>query len=139
MLNGECFQDLEVCEIKFARVRSVLYRYSRYRYGCRAEVTEVSGTGIDVVPKLPNCPVPALMLYRTTEVSTTGMKVCIGGTGMVIVPNLPKCPVPVFMSYRTYTEDSGTGIDVVPVPVPCIDLGTYTRSIRTEHIISGIL
>ena len=32
------------------RVCSVRYRYSRYRCGCRTELTEVSGTGIDVVP-----------------------------------------------------------------------------------------
>ena len=34
----------------------------RYRCGCH---TEVSGTGIDVVPNLPNCPVPVLMSYRS--------------------------------------------------------------------------
>ena len=49
---------------KIARVCSVRYRYSRYRYGCRTELIEVSGTGIDVVPNLPKCPVPVLMLYR---------------------------------------------------------------------------
>ena len=48
-----------------ARVCSVPYRYSRYRYGCRTELTEVSGTGIDVVPNLPKCLVPVLMSYRT--------------------------------------------------------------------------
>ena len=122
---------------------SIRYRYSRYRYICHTELTEVSGTGIDVVPNLPKCPVPVLMLYRTyrsvryryeslyryrryrypyraelTEVS---------GTGIDVVPNLPKCPVPVLLSYRTYrsvwyrylcrtelTEESGIGIDVVP-------------------------
>ena len=49
----------------FSEVCSVRYRYSRYRYGCRTEVTEMSGTGIDVAPNLPKCPVPVLMLYRT--------------------------------------------------------------------------
>ena len=106
-----------------------LYRYRRYRYPCRTELTEVSGTGIDVVPNLLKCPVTVLMLYRSyrsvryryeslyryrryrypyrtelTEVSDTGMKVCTGtsGTGIHIVPNLPKCPVPVLMSHRSY-------------------------------------
>ena len=94
------------------------YRSVRYRYWCRTEVTEASGTGIDIVPNLPTCSVPVLMLYRTyrsvryrywcctelTEVSGTGMNVCTGtdGTGIHVVPNLPKCPVPVLMSYRTY-------------------------------------
>ena len=52
------------------------YRSVRYRYLCRTELTEVSGTG---------------------------MKVCTGtgDTGIHIVRNLPKCPVPVLMSYRS--------------------------------------
>ena len=138
---------------------SVRYRYARYRYGF-TKLTEVSGTGIDVVPKLPKCPVPVLMLYRTyrsvryryeglyryrryqypyrtelTEVSGTGIDV-VPNLCIDVVPNLPKCPVPVLM-YRTYrsvryrywcrtelTEVSGTGIDVVPnlskCPVPVL-------------------
>ena len=50
------------------------------------ELTQVSGTGIDVVPKLPK-----------------GMKVCtgFGGTGIHIVRKLPKCPLPVLKSYRS--------------------------------------
>ena len=74
----------------------------RYRCGCH---TEVSGTGIDVVPNLPNCPVPVLMLYRTyrsvryrygcrTELTE------VFGAGIDIAPNLPKCPVPVLTSDR---------------------------------------
>ena len=35
-----------------------LYRYRRYRYPYRTELSKVSGTGISVVPNLPNCPVP---------------------------------------------------------------------------------
>ena len=47
-----------------------LYRYRRYRYPCRTELTEVSGTVIDVIPNLPKCPVPVipavcLGAYRT--------------------------------------------------------------------------
>ena len=42
-----------------------MYRYRRYRYPYRTELTEVSGTGVDVVPKLPKCPLPVLMSYRT--------------------------------------------------------------------------
>ena len=102
-----------------------LHRYRRYRYPCRTELIEVSGTGADVVPNLPKCPVPVLMLYRLskcpvpvwmsyrnyrsvryqlTEVSGAGMKVCTGtgGTGIHVVPNLPKCPVPILMSCRAY-------------------------------------
>ena len=53
--------------LKIPRVCSVRYRYSRYRYGCRTELTEVSGTGIDVAPNLPKGPVPVLMLYRNYQ------------------------------------------------------------------------
>ena len=53
-----------------------LYRYRRYRYPCRTEITEVSGTGIEVAPKWPKCPVtvwkpvpvpavPVSMSYRS--------------------------------------------------------------------------
>ena len=102
----------------FSRVFSVRYRCSRCRYGCRTEVTEVSGTGIDAVPKLPKYPEPVLMLYRNyrsvryryeslyryrryrypCRTGLTG----VTGTGIDVAPNLPKCPVPVLMSYRTY-------------------------------------
>ena len=46
-----------------------LYRYRRYRYPCRTELTEVSGNGIDVAPNLPKCPVPVLMyrFYRSVR------------------------------------------------------------------------
>ena len=50
-------------------------RYARYRFGCRTELTEVSGTGIDAVPNLQNCPVPVFMLYQLTEVSGTSINV----------------------------------------------------------------
>ena len=56
---------------KVSRVCSVRYRYSRYRYGCHTELTELSGTGIDVT--------------ELTELSGTGID----------VPKLPQCPVPV--------------------------------------------
>ena len=89
-------------------VCSVRFRCSRCRYGCRTELTKVSGTGIDVVPNLPN------------EVSGTGID----------VPKLPKCPVPIRTSvpYRRYpypyrterTKVSGTGIDVVPNLPKCL-------------------
>ena len=67
----------------FFRVCSVRYRYSRYRYGYRTELTEVTGSGIDV-PNLPKCPVPVL-LYRTY----------LSVRYRYYVPNLPKCPVSV--------------------------------------------
>ena len=122
-----------------ARVCSIRYRrYSRYPHGCSTELTEVSGTGIDVVPKLPKYPVPVLMLYRNGRSvryqyeslyryrryrypCRTGL-IEESGIGIDLVPNLPKCPVTVLMSYRTYrsvryrywcctelTEVSGTG------------------------------
>ena len=36
------------------------YRSIRYRCACRTELTEVSGTGTDVVPNLMKCPVPVI-------------------------------------------------------------------------------
>ena len=42
-----------------------LYRYRWYRYPCRTELTEVSGTGIDVVPNLPKYPVPVIPAVYT--------------------------------------------------------------------------
>ena len=48
---------------------------------CFTERSEVSGTGIDVVP----IPVPAPVQ-----------------TGIEVVPNSPKCLVPILMSYRIY-------------------------------------
>ena len=114
------------------------YQSVRYRYWCCTEVTEVSGTGIDVVPNLPECLVPVLMLYRNYWSIWYGIDV---------VPNTPRCPVPVWksgpvpavpvsISYRSYrsvryrywcrtevTEVSVTGIEVVsnlpkrPAPV----------------------
>ena len=105
------------------------YQIARYRYWCRTELTEVSGTGIDmpifsgtgmkvctgtggtgvhIVPKLSKCPVPVLLLYRTTR-SVRYRYWCrtelteVSDTGIIdFVPNLPKCPLPVLMSYRTY-------------------------------------
>ena len=69
--------------------------------------TGTGGTGIDVVPNLPKCPVPVLMSYRTYR--SVHYRYCcrtelteVSGAGIEVVPNLPKCPVPVLMSYRTY-------------------------------------
>ena len=97
-------------------------RCVRYRVDIvkNLKVTEVSNTGIDVVPmqvpspvqtSIPVPDVPVLMLYRTcrsvpcrywcctenTEVHGIGMKVCTGtgGIGIYIVSNLPRRPVPV--------------------------------------------
>ena len=113
--NGKTSMVLRTVRNK-SRVCSVRNPHSRYRYGFRTELTEVSGTGIHVVPNLPKCPVPALMyrnyrsvryryesLYRyrqyrypcRTEVTE------VSGTG-IDVPNLSKCPVLVLMSYRIY-------------------------------------
>ena len=48
--------------------------YGTYR-GVRYRLTEVSGTGIDVVPNLPKCPVPVFTSYQLAEVSGTGIDV----------------------------------------------------------------
>ena len=50
-----------------------------------AELSEVCGTGIDVVP------IPDTGTNSGTDV-----------LGIDVVPNLPKCSVPVLMSYRTF-------------------------------------
>ena len=50
---------------KSQRVWSVRYRYARYRYCYRTELTEVSGIGIDVVPNLPKRPVPVISAVYT--------------------------------------------------------------------------
>ena len=42
-----------------------IYTGSRAMFGEHTELTEVSGTGIEVVPKLPKCPVPVLMWFRS--------------------------------------------------------------------------
>ena len=104
-------------KLYIARVCSVRYRYSRYRYGCRTEITEVSGTGIDVVPNLPKCLVPVLMYrnylsvrhryeslyrYRRYRYPCRAELTEVYGTGIDVVPNLPNCPIPVLMTYRTY-------------------------------------
>ena len=82
---------------------SVRYRYSRYRYECRTELTEVSGTSIDVVPKLPRCRYryESLYRYRRCRYPCRTELTEVSGTDIDVVPNLPKCPIPVWMSYRT--------------------------------------
>ena len=118
-----------------------LYRFRRYRYPCRTELTEVSGTGIDVVPNLPRCPVPVLMSYRTCR----GVRYrhrCL--------TELTEVSVPVLVSYRTYrsvryrclcryelTEVCSTGIDVpnlpkCPIAVLRMSYRTY-RSVRYRY------
>ena len=117
------------------------YRYRRYGYWCRTELTEVSSTGIDV-PNLPKYPVPVLISYWTYRSVQYRYWCCtelneVSRTGIDAVSNLPKYPVPVLILYRTYrsirylyeslyryrryrywcrtkrTEASSTGIDIV--------------------------
>ena len=76
--------------------QGVFGRY-RYRYGCRYEVTEVSGTGIDAVPKLLKYPVP-MHQYRRYRYPFRTVLTEVSGTGIDVVTTLPKCPVPVLMS-----------------------------------------
>ena len=59
----------------------------------------MSGTGIDAVPNLPECPVP---VWKSVPVPAVPVLAEVSGTGIDEVPNLPNCPVPVLMSYRTY-------------------------------------
>ena len=116
--------------------------YARYRYEHRTERTELLGTGMYIVPNVPNFSVPVWRSYRTyrtsryrygdrterTERLGTGTDCCTGttGTGTNCVPNVPNFPVPVRTSYRTYrsprygyehhtegTELLGTGIPEV--------------------------
>ena len=51
------------------------YRSVRYRYWCRAERTEASGTCTDVVPNLPKCPVSVIPAEYTAGMPryTVGM------------------------------------------------------------------
>ena len=130
------------------------YRRVRYRYWCRTELTEVSGTGIDV-PKLPKCtvpvwksvPVPAAPVsisyrsYRSvryrywchTELSE------VYGADIDVVPKLPKCLVLVLTKVcRTeLTEVSGTDVDVVPnlpkYPVPVLMSYRTYRSVLYRY------
>ena len=107
-------------ETKIARVCSV-----RYRYGCRTELTEVSCTGIDVVPNIPKCTVPVLMYrnYRSVRYRYPYTELTdVSGTGMDFVPTLPKCPVPVLMS---------PNLPKCPVPV-LMPYRTY-RSVRYRY------
>ena len=53
------------------------YRSIRYRYWCRTELTEVSGTGIDVVPNLPKCPVPVIPAVCLGTYSTEYTQLCM--------------------------------------------------------------
>ena len=80
--------------IYIPRVCSVWYRYSRYRYGCRTELTEVSGTGIEVVPNFTEVFGPGLG-------DVPNLPKCPAPVRKYIVPNLPNFLVPVLMSYRT--------------------------------------
>ena len=52
------------------RVYSVRYIGSRDIFGGITELTEVSGTGIEVVPNLPKCWVPVSSPYRTLPESS---------------------------------------------------------------------
>ena len=143
----------------YPRVCSVRYRYCRYRYGCHTELTEVSGTGIDVVPNLPKCPVPVLMYrnyqsilyryeslyrYRRYRYPRLTELTEVSGDGIDVVPKLPKCPVPVLMSFRTcrsvryryscrteLTEVSGTGIHVPNLPKCPVPVLMSYRSYRS--------
>ena len=107
-------------------------RSVRYRYWCRTELTEVSGNGIDVVPKLPKCVVPVLMSYRTYR-SVRYRYWCHTEPTEVVWKSVPVPAVPVSISYRTYwsirhkywcrpevTLVSGTGINVVPNLPMCL-------------------
>ena len=101
------------------------YRDVRYRYWCHTILTELSGTGNDVVPKLPTFTVPILMSYRSyqslrcrywcrTELSQ------VSGTGIDAVPNLPKYPVPVMPAVYTARTPRVLLVVSLKYPVPKI-------------------
>ena len=85
------------------------YRIDCTRVFCRGriELTEVSGTGMDVVPNLPKCRVRVWMSYRTYQSFGYGYG-CrteltkVSGTGVDVVPNLPKGREGVRMFYQAY-------------------------------------
>ena len=122
----------------------------QYLQGCVRCGTGILGTGMDVLPNLPKCPVPVLMSYRTyrsfryrywcrTELTE------VSGNGIDAVPKLQKCPVPVWKSVPvpavpvsiSFIEVSGTGIDVVPklpkCPVPVLMPYRTYRNIRYRY------
>ena len=145
------FGTVPVCPvpvwISYRTCRSV-----RYRHGFRTELTEESGTGIDVVPNLPKCPVPVLMYrtygsvryryeslyrYRRYRYSYRTEVTEVSSTGMHVVPNLPKCPVPVCISYRTYRSVRYRYMDVAlklpKCPIPVLILYRTYRSVRYRY------
>ena len=117
---------------QFSKFISVWYIDNRGVFGARIEVTEVSSTGIEVVPNLPECRILVLKSYRTPRSVEYRYRVRaepyrsvrygseavpnhfgrvkksqytlteVSGTGIEVIPNLLKCWVPVLMSYRTY-------------------------------------
>ena len=91
---------------------------------CRTELTEVFGTGIDIVPKLTQnkCPVQVLMLYWTYR-SVRYRYWCCTETYRRV-----RCRYESLYLYRRYrysrrtelTKVSGTGIDVLPNSPKCM-------------------
>lgn len=71
------------------------YRCVWYRCCCNTEITDASGTAIDVATNLPSVRYRIRCRTELTEVS---------GTGFDVSPNLPKCPLPVLMSYQTHPK-----------------------------------
>ena len=127
---------------KLPSVWSVGYAGTRGIFGGRAEFSEVPGTSIEVVPKVPRCRVLVLRSYRTYRSVGYRYRVRIEPyrglrQGIETVPNhfdrvntpgipLPNCRVTVLRPYRTYqsvgywwlgrtelAELSGTGIEFV--------------------------
>ena len=85
--------------------------YAPYRYEHRTERTELLGTGMYIVPNVPNFSVPVWRSYRTYRTSRYRYGLLyrhhryryelrterteLPGTGTVIVPNVPNFSVPV--------------------------------------------
>ena len=121
---------------------------SRCRCRRRTELTEESGTGIDVVPSFSAFPGPVLEVYRmcpapvrtgTNEYVQVRTNICTGtaGTGVGVLPNLLTLYVQVLISHRTFRSFRYSGIDVVPTlpksPVPVsMSYRTY-RSLRYRY------
>ena len=92
-----------------------------YWYRVCVEVTNVSGTGTELVPNLPICRLPVSNLYRTYRSVGYSYRHCtehteVSGTGIGKKTNLPKCRVLVLRPYRTNSRTICIAVEGVPVP-----------------------
>ena len=111
----------------------------RDRYGWYTKLTEMSGTGIDVVQNIPKCPVLVSMLYRTHRSVRYGHEILY----LYRQYRYP-CHTEITVRYRCgcrteRTEVSAIGTDVPilhesPVPVLMSDRYRYWHRYRLGRI-----